>query len=179
MAIRRSPWLVPYQATNTEYSFFISYVQDDAKDVKRLKQELEKKSAKRNDPLQCFLDIDDWPLGRVSMEVIREYLLRSQFMVAWITPSYLQNTRGWNWMELASASLIELSMNRDRLVTLAPFVIPIFRGVSVSDVERTPWLEFWQQKIVQPNQRTSIPKLAELLISLRQEESKRRIALGL
>lgn len=70
-------------------------------------------------------------------------------------------------------------MNRDRLVTLAPFVVPIFRGVNVSDVERTPWLEFWQQKIVQPNQRTSIPKLAELLISLRQEETRRRIELGL
>ncbi len=179
MATRRPPWYVPYQTTNTEYGFFISHVQDDAKNVKRLKQELEQQSLSSNDPLKCFLDIDDWPLGRVSMEVIREYLLRSQFMVAWITPSYLQNTRGWIWMELASASLIELSMNRDRLDTLAPFIVPIFRGVTVSDVERTPWLEFWLQKMVQPNQNTSIPKLAALLISLRQQEVKRRVELGL
>lgn len=100
MATRRPPWYVPYQANNSEFGFFISHDQADSKDVKRLKSELEKQSAQRNDPLQCFLDIEDWPLGRVSMEVIREYLLRSQFMVAWITPSYLQNTRGWIWMEL-------------------------------------------------------------------------------
>ena len=175
MATRRPPWFVPQLPINTEYGFFISHVQNDAQEVKRLKKVLEGKATQSNQQLKCFLDLDDWPLGSVNLEVIRKYLLRSQFMIAWITPGYLANTRGWIWVELACATLIELSLNGDRLDTLSPFIVPIFRGVRVDEVARTPWLEFWQRNLGRPTSNTSIPKLADLLLKFRHDEIKRRL----
>src|SRR5256885_1200538 len=108
MAKRRAPWFVPHDPASVQYAFFLSHVGEDAAEVAQLKSAIEAHSGRGGGTaLACFLDVQNWPAGNVNSAVIREYLLKSAHMVAWISPAYLNTLRGWVWMEFAYAELIE------------------------------------------------------------------------
>jgi hypothetical protein len=173
---QRPPWFVRRDPAFVRYSFFISHVGEDSKDVKQLKAEIEAYSSRGGrPPLSSFLDVQNWPGGNENSEVIRDYLLQSGHVVAWISPDYLKNDRGWIWMELAYAELIELSINIDYLDMHEPFVIPVFRDVRVELVQRTPWLRYWQRQLTTPNQECSVEEIAHKLVDFHEQELRKRV----
>ena len=174
MAKRSPPWFVRRDTTLPSYAFFISHVGEDAAEVASLKAEIEAYSGRGGRrPLVCFLDVHNWPIGNVNSGVIREHLLRSSHMVAWVSPAYLATNRGWVWMELAYAELIELSMNLGSFDLRHPYVVPIFREMTVERLERTPWLAYWQRQLLAPNQEHSVTEIARKLVDFYDQEARK------
>jgi hypothetical protein len=95
-------------------------------------------------------------------------------MVAWVSPAYLATTRGWVWMELAYAELIELSMNRNHYDLDHPFVVPVFRNLTVEHLARTPWLDYWQRQVVTPHQDHPVSEIARHLVDFHEQEARKR-----
>jgi hypothetical protein len=146
-------WRIKIDRTKCEYGFFVSHVSEDSADVKRFADALDKEFAAAGGlPVQtCFLDIHDWDLGNPATAVIRRKLAASQFFVGWVTPHYLDHARrGWAWFELAYAELIELNLQASPDKEF-PFVVPIFRDVSVDELSRTPWLDYHSRIIERPD----------------------------
>src|SRR5262245_45655321 len=143
MPRRASPWTVRRDPDVLRYAFFISHVREDAEEVARLKAEIVGYSGRGGrPPLACFLDLHDWSIGNENSSVIRLNLLESAHLVAWISPSYLATSRGWVWMELAYAELIEQSLNLGSIGLQHPYIVPVYRQLSVQLLERTPWLGY-------------------------------------
>ena len=128
--------------------FFISHVAEDTDEVKELKAEITGRSGRGGgQELSCFLDAYNWELANDNRWVIRNYLRRSQFMIIWVTPSYLKNLRGWVWFELCYAELLESSLNERPSNLSLPYIVPVFRGTKIQRVERTPLLPYWQRSL--------------------------------
>jgi hypothetical protein len=177
MVKRRPPWFVSRNPAAIQYAFFISHVGEDAAEVGRLKSAIEAYSGRGGrPPLTCFLDVANWTIGNENSVVIRKYLLKSAHMVAWISPEYLRSLRGWVWMELAYAELIELSLNSDGYELRQPYIVPVFRGVALEQTERTPLLKYWQRQVVVPNKKHSIPQTAKHLVDFHDQEARKRLA---
>lgn len=172
MTRRRSPWSVARDRSQLRYAFFISHVAEDADEVRQLQAAILSVSRRgRSEPLTSFLDVEDWPLGNPNNGVIRDCLLKSAHLVLWVTPAYLRSTRGWVWIELAYGDLIERSMNPDLLDLKHAFIIPIYRQVTVAEIDRTPLLEYWQRKLVLPDEERSVRDLAQLLVTFHDQEA--------
>ena len=174
MAKQRPPWFVPRDADEVRYAFFLSHVAEDSEAVQQIASAIHAFSGRGGrPPLACFLDVNNWPIGNVNTSAIKEYLLKSAHMVAWVTPSYLQSIRGWVWMELAYAELIELSLNSTRLELRHPYIVPVFRNVAVNQLERTPLLGYWQRQLVVPNKEHSLEEIARKLVDFHEQEGQR------
>jgi hypothetical protein len=177
MAKRRSEWQVQRPAGPLSYAFFISHVGEDAPAVRQLAAEIAALSSRGGRPaLQSFLDIFSWPLSNDTDGVIKRFLRNSEFMMAWVTPAYLTNNRGWVWMELAYAALLEAGLNPSGIDVEFPFIVPIFRGVGVRDIERTPLLKYWQRKLLLPDEAESLPDIARKLVDFYDQEAAKRPA---
>ena len=175
MARPAPPWSVRRDAGSIRYGFFVSHVAEDEADSLQLKAEIEAYSGRGGRmALTCFLDAQNWPKGNPSGMVMRDYLRRSAHMVAWISPGYLASTRGWVWMELAYAELIELNMNHGHDGLYRPFIVPVFRNVKVEHLARTPWLGYWDRQVVTPNQEHPIPEIALQLVDFHEQEAQKR-----
>ncbi|HEX5271607.1 MAG TPA: toll/interleukin-1 receptor domain-containing protein [Gemmataceae bacterium] len=169
------PWSVRRDADSLRHAFFVSHVAEDEAEVVQLKAEIEAYSGRGGRaPLACFLDVQNWLKGNLSGMVIRESLRRSAHMVAWISPAYIATTRGWVWMELAYAELIELAMNHGQFDLAHPFIVPVFRGVTVEHLARTPWLDYWQRSVVAPHQAHPTSDIARHLVDFHEQEAGRR-----
>jgi hypothetical protein len=179
MPKKRPPWYVRRDPAAIHYAFFIFHVGEDADAVGELKTAVDAYSGRGGrPPLTCFLDVQNWPGGNVSSEVIREYLYQSAHMIAWISPAYLVNTRGWIWMELAYAELIELSNNFDYLGVRKPFIVPVFHNVTVDLIQRTRWVDYWSRQVVIPNQQHSVTDIAHKLVDFHEQEERKREDVG-
>lgn len=174
MAKQRLPWFVPRDAGSLQYAFFLSHVGEDSEEVQQLASAIHTFSGRGGrTPLTCFLDVNNWPIGNVNTSVIKEYLLKSAHAVIWATPAYLQSVRGWVWMELAYAELIELSLNSGTLDLRHPYIVPVFRNITVAQLERTPLLGYWQRQLVVPNQDYSFNEIAQKLVEFHEQEKER------
>lgn len=165
----RAPWYVPREVT-PRYSFFISKVGENDEEVIRLKAEIMTHSTRAGrEGLTCFLDRHDWLPSTDFSRVIRQALLESEHMVAWVTPEYLErSSRGWVWLELAYAELLDESIERDReALRPLPFIIPVFHRVSgIDQVVRTPLLNYWQRNLLGHRGAESIETIAHRLVEL-------------
>ncbi len=172
----RFPWHVLPDSAALEYAFFLSHVNDDAQDVARLKARIERMSRNRKSgPLSCFLDLENWPIANDLGSAMRESLLKSEYLVVWVTTEYLENRRGWAWMELAYAELLELSRNTPTRDPHLPFVVPVFReGVSVEQVARTPLLPYWHRNLGPMGTVLAIEEAADRLVQFYEQEEKKR-----
>jgi hypothetical protein len=166
---------VPRDPQAIRYAFFLSHVAEDSAVVADLKGHIERYSGRGGRPaLSCFLDLENWPGGNVNSGVIKDFLFRSWHMAAWITPHYLANPRGWIWMELAYAELIELSLNLGNLQVTQPFIVPIFQGVSLEQIDRTPWVTYWERKLFVPDASISVSEIATKLVDFFEQEKAKR-----
>jgi len=171
MAKRTPPWYVRRNAPPFRYALFIAHVAEDAGAVAQLKAEIDAYSGRGGRaPLSCFLDVHNWPIGNVNTAAIRENLLQSAHLVAWISPIYLATQRGWVWVELAYAELIELSMNLGKFGVRHPYLVPVFKGVTLAQVERTPWLAYWERKLLLPDQDHPTAELARKRVDFYEQE---------
>lgn len=172
-----SPWYIPYaKGVPRDHSFFLSHVREDNRAVTSLRRYVAAEFRRRRIPAgDLFLDIHHWPRGKASVWAIRNALLTSEFMIAWVTPAYLKSTRGWIWMELALGQLIEDSLNLGMGLRF-PFVLAVFRGVSVSDIAKTPWIEYLHRGIVAPHEALSVKAVASRLVEAYQRELQDRPA---
>jgi len=173
MPKRRPKWFVAQDPAAIRYAYFISHVGEDADDVKELKNEIQALSGRGGrTPLDCFLDRHDWPGGNESTAVIQEYLLKSRRALVWATPAYLQTIRGWVWVELAYAELIEASINFYSFGRRPfPYIVPVFRQVTVEQIERTPLIDYWSSKLVRPDEDLSIRDVAQRLVEFHERET--------
>ena len=179
MAKRRPEWFVSSDAAAARYAFFISHVGEDAAEVKELKAEIQALSGKGGrTPIDCFLDRHDWPGGNNNTAVMRDHLLQSRHMVLWVTPGYLQSRRGWVWMELAYAELLELSFNFGQFGRRYPYIVPVFRGVTVEQTDRTPLVDYWSVKLAPPDAAFSIREVAAKLVDFHEQEARKRGEVG-
>ena len=98
----RPPWYIP-DTVAPAYAFFLSHVTEDARAVIQLKTQITQLTRRRGRAaLACFLDKHDWLIANDLVGVIREALLRSEYVVLWVTPAYLEaSKRGWVWVEFA------------------------------------------------------------------------------
>lgn len=168
-------WRAAYPPPQLRYSFFLSHVQEDATSIKQLRRAIDREFTRRGrSPQGPFLDFDDWPQGAANASAIRDALLHSEFLVAWISPEYLRSARGWVWMELTLGQLLEDSLNFKQLGISFPFVLAVFRGVALADIERTPWLDYWSRAVVRSNESISMAKIARRLVDIRDRELLRR-----
>jgi hypothetical protein len=160
--------LGPYQ-----YEFFISHVSEDSNVVKQLKNEIAAASGRGGRPaFDCFLDVHAWPSANELSQVIKKYLLKSKYLVAWVTPAYLRSARGWVWTELAYAELIEIGMNSSPAIEL-PYIVPVFMDdVTVDELSRTPLLRYWQRRL--PTAGRPITEIARALIEFYDQELRKQ-----
>ncbi|HTU93806.1 MAG TPA: toll/interleukin-1 receptor domain-containing protein [Gemmataceae bacterium] len=171
MAKQRPPWFVPRDAASVRYAFFLSHVAEDSEEVQQLASTIHAFSGRGGrTPLTCFLDVNNWPIGCENTSVIKAFLLKSAYCVVWVTPAYLQSVRGWVWMELAYAELIELSLNAALLDLRHPYIVPVFRNVTVNQLERTPLFDYWQRQLVVPNKEYPLHELAKKLVEFHEQE---------
>ena len=91
-----------------------------------------------------------------------------------MTPAYLANQKGWIWMELAYADLLETSMNLQNFGVRLPYVVPIFRGVTVEQVAQTPLHGHWQRNLVLPGQTPSVEEIARKLVDYHDQEQAKQ-----
>ena len=167
-----------------EHTFFLSHVQENVDDLKELKREITLQSRKRGrKSLDCFLDNEDWQIGRLDGNVLREKLIVSEIFVAWITPEYLMNRRGWIWMEMAYAELIELSLNVGQLGNTLEYVISIYRGwgqgLDLNELLRSPWGNYLSQGIGRnPTEQLTIQNIAKILVKFHCAQMKRKMSPG-
>lgn len=174
MAKQRLPWFVAREADALRYAFFLSHVAEDSTEIQQLASAIHAGSGRGGrTPLACFLDVNNWPIGNENTSVIKEYLLKSAYCVVWVTPAYLQSVRGWVWVELAYAELIELGLNAALLERRHPYIVPVFRNVSVNQLERTPLLGYWQRQLVVPNKDYSLNDIAQKIVEFREQEGLR------
>lgn len=162
-------WMISRGRTGTRHAFFISHVSEDNDDVRELKNAIVRLSRSRGFKLSCFLDLDDWRYGARSTSVIRDELIESEHMVLWVTPNYLQATRGWTWIELAYGELIQLRhvIEDIREVRRRPytFVYPIFRSIEIGDIGRSALSSYWDNRVQVPRGRGSeVRRLARVLV---------------
>lgn len=167
-----SDWTISYDTQQCQYSFFLSHVQEDLPQVKELRRQIHKKlpaierdGASRR---KCFLDSEDWPAGQPNVDVIRRTLRLSQVFVAYVTPQYLRGTRGWTWLELAYAQLIEDYLNVAMVDRRFPFVLVVFRDVTIEDVHRTPLWDLWSRAAVGAHESLSPIHIATRLVGIRE-----------
>lgn len=174
MAKQRPPWFVPRNAASVRYAFFLSHVAEDSAEVQQLASAIHAFSGRGGrTPLTCFLDVNNWPIGNENTSVIKEFLLKSAYCVMWVTPAYLQSVRGWVWIELAYAELMELSLNAALLERRHPYIVPLFRNVTVTQLERTPLLGYWQRQLILPHQDHSLSEIAQKLVEFHEQEELR------
>ncbi len=175
MAKRRPPLFVEQNLADLKFAFFISHVGEDAAAVAQVKAAIEARSGRGGRPgLACFLDVHTWPFGNENIGVIKEFLLKSAFMIAWVSPQYLATTRGWVWVELAFANLIEISRNRPWGYPRHPFIAPVFLpGVTVNHLERTPLLDYWQRKLLLTTREISTEEIAHKLVDFYEQEFRK------
>jgi hypothetical protein len=174
MAKQSPPWFVPRNKDSIRHAFFLSHVAEDSAEVKQLASSIHAFSGRGGrTPLTSFLDVNNWLIGNENTSIIREYLLKSAYCAIWITPAYLRSLRGWVWIELAYAELIELSLTITFLDLRYPYIVPIFRDVTVNQLERTPLLDYWQRKLVMPNREYSLDELAQKLVEFYEQQSLR------
>jgi hypothetical protein len=160
------------------YAFFLSHVGEDKGPVLELKAEIERLSVSGGGAaLRCFIDVHDWKSWNDLTAVIRHTLPYSAHMLIWITPNYLKNKRGWVWVEFAYAELLERNLSLSQ-VDRYPFIVPIFRRVTVRSIERTPLLPYWERRIERPGESLPPPDLAAKLIDFHQRERRKREGLG-
>jgi len=171
---RQSDWQV-HPPEVPEYNFFLSHVREDKPDVIRLKSEISSLSGRQGrNPLKSFLDTHDWTQIRNNTQVIRESLRVSEFFLAWITPDYIGNNRGWVWLEWAYAELLELSQNHHRFEVELPFIIPVFVGVRLAGLERSPILRYWERGIRIEASGDSVKAIAKKIVEFHADEQRRR-----
>ena len=177
---RHPPWYIECDRALLQYAFFISHVSEDTDQVRKLKSKIASISRRGGgEALDCFLDFDCWLKGNVSSEVIKESLLKSEYLVCWITPAYLRNRRGWIWMEFAYAELLELSLNYRELGTRFPYIVPVFQGVTMRQADRTPLHAYVHRNLPGPLGKTSpIPTIARELVDFYDQERRRRSGPG-
>jgi hypothetical protein len=180
MAKRRSPWHVERDSARLSYAFFISHVAEDSDAVRTLKAEVAGLSGRGRAALTCYLDLHDWETVNEPSRVIRDNLLQSEYMVAWITPAYLEaGRRGWIWFEFAYAELIQLSLNaREGYGIRHPYIVPIFQGVPIEDIERSPLVNYWLLKLFNPAHHPTIPEVARMLVEFYDQEARKRGLIG-
>ena len=170
-------WMIDAEGVRLEHAFFISHVGEDTKDVIKLKEKI-RASSKRGGrhALTCFLDTKNWLHGNENAQVIREKLLQSEYVIIWITSNFLEITRGWIWIELAYAELIEQSRNIGQMGLPYTFIVPIFRGVSHDTIERTPLLNYWQRRLKPEHTKDShsVESIAKGLVEFYEQERTRR-----
>jgi len=179
MARSPSPWRVKIDRSKCEFAFFVSHVSEDIDEVGRFANALQDAFALAGGlPIQaCFLDVDDWEIGNPPKAVIRKKLAASQFFLGWVTPHYLNAAnRGWVYLELAYAELIELS-RQPVLDVEFPFVVPVFRNVLPDDIQRTPWLDYLPREVERSQIAESIDeyleRLVPKLISFYEQETRK------
>jgi hypothetical protein len=176
MSTPYSPWQVSLHPS-PQFAFFISHVAEDTEDVKQLKAAITAESGRGGQPgLACFLDCENWETGNENGWVIRDYLRKSEFMLAWITPAYLRNKRGWVWFELSYAEILEFGFNNlpQSSGLGLRYIAPLFRRVKVKQVERTPWLNYWQRSLVRPDLEYPIPEIARIVVDYHTQETRKR-----
>lgn len=172
---KRPPWFVRQELDVTSYAFFVSHVNEDSAEIRQLKAEINAYSGRGGRPsLDCFFDVHNWPTANLNTAVIREYLLKSDHMLCWVTPAYLANSRGWVWMEMAYAELIDLSANLGQLEVRAPYIVPVFRGVDLQELSRTPLLRYWERRLIATDQSTSLKEIASRLVDFHEQEMLKR-----
>jgi len=175
VARRSLPWFVRRDVTTHTHAFFLSHVAEDAAEIADLKAAIEGYSGRgARTSLRCFVDVQNWQIGNDNGTVIRDRLLHSDHMVCWVTPSYVATTRGWVWMELAYAELIELSMNIAQFGLRAPFIVPVFYNVGIAQIERTPLLAYWQRQLAYTQQSPDIAEIARKLVDFHEQELRKR-----
>ena len=132
MAKARPVWQARWPTGALSYAFFISHVSEDNDTVKALAAEIRSQSSAGGRPaLGCFLDVESWQTGNDILGVIKEFIPKSEYVVVWATPAYLANDRGWVWMELAYAELLETSLNLPGVNIRLPYIVPVFQRVAV------------------------------------------------
>jgi hypothetical protein len=172
---RLPPWYVRWDGAERRYAFFVSHVTEDAAEIKALTAAIVATSGRGGRaPLACFLDKHNWLVGNDNPTTIRDCLLQSQHMICWVTPAYLANQRGWIWMELAYANLLETSINLQNFGVRLPYVVPIFRGAAVEQVAQTPLHEYWQRNLVPPGQSPSVEAIARKLVDYYDQEQAKQ-----
>ena len=171
MPRKKSPWHVE-RPPDLPYAFFISHVREDAEAVRSLKSEMILRSGEGGRrELACYLDETNWEIGNDPCGVIRANLLKSEYMVAWITSAYLAaSRRGWIWYEFAYAELIELSLNTSRFGTEFPFILPIFHIPITEDVQHSPLANYWVRRPLAGIEAPSPAQVAQKLISFYYQE---------
>ena len=155
MADSLEPWIVRPDPKLQRYSFFLSHVAEDKPFVSRVRQLVESRLRRAGSRLvNCFIDARDWPRGRPALLALQDAILASAHTAVFVTPDYLHaSRRGWTWIEFALAYLIDAGrtqLHRSK----SPYIVPIFRGVSVEDLGRTPLVEYWHSNLLPPGEST-------------------------
>jgi hypothetical protein len=168
------PWRILPPAA-PKYAFFLSHVSEDKPEVERLRSLiLDRSSAGGRLPLACFLDATDWPQGNRFIGAIRELALESQYMVMWVAPRFLeQSSRGWAWIEFAYADLIHQARRVNHPDVLNPYLLPLFQGVKLADIERTPLIDYWQQSLLRHDEVDPVPAAADRLVAFHEQQVRR------
>lgn len=158
------------------HAFFISHVSEDGAAVAELNRHLTTLSGQGGRrPFKCFLDVNDWPLGSDIRATIRASLFDSEFMVAWITPAILKTDRAWVWFELAYAEWMEERYEATSESPHLPFVVPIFLGVELRQIGRTPLLDYWQRSLLSPpGRQAEVAEIAETLLKFYEHQNRQR-----
>jgi hypothetical protein len=168
-----SPWRVAYDLQPHDFAFFISHVNEDAAEVAELKAAIQGASGRGRRSLDCFLDKHNWELGNPNKRVIRDNLMKSDHLLLWVTPAFLRSRRGWTWLELAYAELIEEQLNFGKAYNLM-FIVPVFRSVKLTQVQRTPLLDYWQRQIFAPKEAVPLRQIAARLFEFHRQEADKR-----
>lgn len=170
-------WNAKRQSGPLPYAFFISHVREDNEAVQALAAEIRSQSSTGGRlPLTCFLDVESWQIGNDILGVIKEFIPRSEYVVLWGTPAYLTNNRGWVWMELAYAEILEASQN-PRVNVRSPYIIPVFQGLTSEQISRTPLLNYWQRGILVTDHERPITDVARKLVAFYEQETRKRAGL--
>lgn len=158
------PWAIEIDPDEQRYAFFLSHVSEDKSFMLRVKQLLEPRLRRAGARLDaCFIDAKNWRRGRPALSVLQEAILTSAHCTVLVTPDYLQaSRRGWTWIEFAFAYLIDKS-RQGLEPDVAPFIVPIFRGVAIEDLGRTPLVEFWNSNLIGVGDDDSPAAVAEYL----------------
>ena len=167
MGGKRWPWRIHHDRTKCEYAFFVSHVSEDLDDVTAFVQALDSAFQKAGGLAvqTCFIDSRDWELAKPVTDEIRQKLLLSQFFIGWVTPAYLRHSqqRGWVWIELAYATLIENSSRAGPELD-SPFILPVFRGVNPEQLSQTPWHDFVPRQVERSSPRERLATYLKRLV---------------
>ena len=174
MAKARVP--LEFHPSRRKYAFFISHVSEDSAEARELKTEIANLSSRGGrTPLDSFLDVYNWPLDNDIRGAILENLHQSRYMIAWITPEFIKTKRGWIWFELAYAEWQEEILNEPGERRKFPFIIPVFQGVKIAQIARTPLLRYWERSLLTPlGRRNPIDQIAGKLLDFYDQEERRR-----